>query len=163
MTASLPSPEERLRAAGQRVTAQRVLLLRLLDESQEHLDAEGLYERARREMPDINLSTVYRNLAVLKEAGLVEQRYFAREHGREYFEPSTSAEHYHFTCLSCGRVVEFETPLIARVRAELQAQHGVRVRHACICFEGICADCAARGQTVPPAKEIIPHDPPSHV
>ncbi len=149
MSTSLPSPEERLRAAGQRVTSQRVLLLRLLDESKEHLDAEALYARARREMPDINLSTVYRNLAVLKEAGLVEQRYFAREHGREYFEPSTANEHYHFTCLVCGRVVEFETPLIARVRAELQARHGVRVRHACICFEGVCADCAARGQTVP--------------
>jgi Fe2+ or Zn2+ uptake regulation protein len=138
------TPEERLRAVGQRVTAQRILLMRLLDASEEHLDAEALYERARLEIPDINLSTVYRNLTVLKQAGLVEQRYFARDHSREYYESSAAVEHYHFTCLSCGRVVEFDTPLIAKVRSDLQAQHGVQIRHACICFEGVCGDCAAR-------------------
>ncbi|NOX63315.1 MAG: transcriptional repressor [Chloroflexi bacterium] len=140
---SMPTPEERLRAAGQRVTAPRVLLIRLLDEAEEHLDAEELYRRARRELPSINLSTVYRNLAVLKEAGLVEQRYFARDHSREYFESAVQEEHYHFTCLSCGKVVEFETPLIAKVRVDLEAQLGVDIRHACICFEGLCAECAA--------------------
>ena len=147
---SLPTPEERLRAAGQRVTAQRVLLIRLLDEANEHLDAEELYRRARREMPNINLSTVYRNLTALKEAGLVEQRYFARDHSREYFESAVQDEHYHFTCLSCGKVVEFETPLIAKVRHDLQAQLGVDIRHACICFEGLCAECAAAEKRTQP-------------
>lgn len=135
------TPEDRLRNAGQRVTSQRVLLLRLLDESDEHLDAEELYRRASVEMPDINLSTVYRNLTVLKEAGLVSQRYFARDHSREYFETATPEEHYHFTCLSCGAIVEFETPLIMRVRNDLKKQHGVDIRHACICFEGLCSTC----------------------
>ena len=98
------TPEDRLRAAGQRVTGQRLLLIRLLDQSERHLDAEALYERARQEMPEINLSTVYRTLAVLKDAGLVEQRYFARDHGREFYEATGTVEHYHFTCLNCGRV-----------------------------------------------------------
>lgn len=143
------TPEQRLRAAGQRITAQRSLILKLLDASEGHLDAETLHERARQEMPDINLSTVYRTLAVLKEAGLVEQRYFARDHSREYFEPSTAVEHYHFTCLGCGRVVEFDTPLIAKVRTDLQTQHSVQIRHACICFEGVCAVCAAKAPAHP--------------
>lgn len=138
------TPEDRLRAAGQRVTGQRVLLMRLLDESDKHLDAEELYERARLEMPDINLSTVYRTLTVLKEAGLVDQRYFARDHGREYYETPGGVEHYHFTCQGCGKVVEFATPLIAQARGELEMLHGVRVRHACICFEGTCAECAVK-------------------
>ncbi|MCO6452569.1 MAG: transcriptional repressor [Caldilineales bacterium] len=141
-TPTLPeAPEERLRNAGQRVTSQRILLLRLLDEANDHLDAEELYRRASKEMPDINLSTVYRNLSVLQEAGLVSQRYFARDHSREYFETATPEEHYHFTCLSCGAIVEFETPLISRVRNDLKTEHGVDIRHACICFEGVCAAC----------------------
>lgn len=141
MTASL-SPEERLRAAGQRVTAQRVLVLRLLDASAGHLDAEALFHAAQQEMPEINLSTIYRNLALLTRAGLVEQRYFARDHSREYFELATTAEHYHFTCTQCGKIIEFETPLIAQVRSDLKQQHTVSIRHACICFEGLCPDCA---------------------
>lgn len=149
---TLISPEERLRAAGQRITAQRSLILRLLDASEGHLDAEALHERARLEMPEINLSTVYRTLAVLKEAGLVEQRYFARDHSREYYESTAAVEHYHFTCLGCGRVVEFNTPLITKVRTDLQAQHGVQIRHACICFEGVCAECAAKS----PAQSLTP-------
>lgn len=150
------TPEERLRAAGQRITAQRSLILRLLDASDQHLDAEALHERARLEMPEINLSTVYRTLAVLKQAGLVEQRYFARDHSREYYESSTAVEHYHFTCLGCGRVVEFDTPLIAKVRSDLQAQHRVQIRHACICFEGVCADCADKMPAQPPTTQGTP-------
>ena len=132
----------RLRQSGQRVTAQRLLLLRLLEESDGHLNADELYRRAREEMPDINLSTVYRNLQALEATGLVDRRYFSRDHSREYYEMPSSPEHYHFTCKGCGAVSEFETPLIEQVRQDLQRTHGVTLRHACMCFEGYCAECS---------------------
>lgn len=137
----LLSPEEQLRSSGHRVTPQRVLLLRLLEEANEHQDAESLYKRASAEDASISLATVYRTLAVLKELGLVEQRYFARDHSKEYYEPTRRSEHYHFTCTNCGRVIEFSTPLIAEVSRSVGERHGLKVTHACVCFEGLCDQC----------------------
>ena len=135
------SPAEQLRVAGHRVTPQRVLLLRLLEEANEHLDAESLYQRASAEDASISLATVYRTLAVFKKLGLVEQRYFARAHSKEYYEPTRRSEHHHFTCTNCGRVIEFSTPLIAEVSRAVSERHGLRVTHACVCFEGLCDAC----------------------
>lgn len=133
-----------LEHAGLRVTPQRVLVLEILEEAEEHLDAEAIYERARRRDPKVSLATVYRTLAKLKEVGLVEQRYFARDHRREYYEASHKEEHYHFTCLGCGKVIEVHTPRIAQARQELSEALGLEFTHACICFEGFCAECAAK-------------------
>lgn len=136
--------KQALRDEGLRVTSQRTLILEIIERSEGHLDAEDIYFRARQQDPKLSLSTVYRTLNLLKEMGLVEQRYFARDHSREYYESATAPEHYHFTCVACGQVVEFETPLIRRLKDDLRQKHGVDFSHACICFEGYCAKCRAR-------------------
>ncbi len=135
---------QQLVQAGLRVTPQRLLVMEILEESDDHLDAEAIYERARDRDPKVSLATVYRTLAKLKEVGLVEQRYFARDHKREYYEASHKEEHYHFTCLGCGKVIEVHTPRIAQAQEELSAALGLVFTHACICFEGFCPECAAR-------------------
>ncbi len=137
--------EQSLHQTGRRMTAQRALILSALEPADRHLDAEGIYEIARRDHPNLNLATVYRTLAVLKEMGLVEQRYFARDHKREYYEAVGKREHYHFTCMACGKVIEVETPRIRQARQELSAALGLTFTHACVCFEGYCVACAASG------------------
>src|SRR3990172_6705094 len=97
-----PQLADSLHTAGLRLTPQRTLILSILNETDEHLDAEGIYDLARSRLPGLNLATVYRTLAVLKHMGLIEQRYFARDHRREYYEAVGKREHYHFTCLGCG-------------------------------------------------------------
>ncbi len=140
---------QQLAQAGLRVTPQRLLVMEILEEADEHLDAEAIYERARDRDPRVSLATVYRTLAKLKEVGLVEQRYFARDHKREYYETSHKEEHYHFTCLGCGKVIEVHTPRIAQAQEELSKALGLIFTHACICFEGFCPECAARRQEGP--------------
>ena len=87
---------------------------------------------------------MYRTLAVLKGEGLIEQRYLARDHAREHYEPVGAPEHYHFTCLGCRRVVEVQSPRVNQLRAELEAELGLRVLQACLCLEGYCQTCAAK-------------------
>ena len=132
-----------LHASGRRLTPQRALILSILQHSDEHLDAEAIWQTAQRRDASLNLATVYRTLAVLKEMGLIEQRYFARDHKREFYEAVGKREHYHFTCLGCGEVIEFETPRIGQARREISETLGLRLVSACVCFEGYCAKCAA--------------------
>lgn len=131
-----------LHDSGRRLTPQRALILSIIEGTSEHLDAAQILELAQRANPNLNLATVYRTLTVLKEMGLVQQRYFARDHKREYYEASTKREHYHFTCLECGRIVEVQTPRLMQARQELAQQLGLVFTHTCVCFEGYCAECA---------------------
>ncbi len=135
-----------LRASGHRITSQRQIVLQVVETSAEHLDAEAIYRRAREKDPKISLATVYRTLTVLKDMGLIEQRYLARDHAREHYEPVGAPQHYHFTCLGCRQVIEFQSPRVKEMTAELQRALGVQVAHACICLEGYCQTCAAKRQ-----------------
>jgi Fur family ferric uptake transcriptional regulator len=131
--------EKAYRSAGRRLTRQRRLVLKALGESDGHLDAESLYDRARVEDPEISLATVYRTLAALKEIGLVEEHRLGGDHFR--YEPVGREPHYHFTCRRCGRVIEFETPLVARIREDLTEEKGVSVTSTHLHLSGYCADC----------------------
>ena len=133
-----------LRASGRRVTAQRQTVLDVVEGSARHLDAQAIYQLARVRDHGISLATVYRTLAVLKDMGLVEQSYLARDHAREHYEPVGSPEHYHFTCLGCHEVIEFKSARVMQMTAELNREVGVRVAHVCICLEGYCRACAPK-------------------
>lgn len=130
-----------LHSHGMRLTGQRKLILQVLEEAGGHLDAESVFERAHKLDERVSLATVYRTLQLLKQMGLVDQHFTSREHNREVYEPVGAAEHYHFSCVKCGKVVEFQTPLIDRARKQIGQKLGIHVIHGCVCFEGYCAAC----------------------
>ena len=61
------------------------------------------------------------------------------EHG--HYEAVQDSPHYHFTCLGCGRVIEFDTPLVVQIEQELHEREGVRVVSAHLDLSGYCAQC----------------------
>jgi len=131
-----------LHSQGMRLTGQRKLILQVLEDAGGHLDAEAVFERAHKRDERVSLATVYRTLELLKKMGLVDQHYTSREHLREVYEPVGANEHYHFSCIKCGRVIEFQSPMIDRARRQLARELGIKVLHACACFEGYCASCS---------------------
>lgn len=139
MSESSDHLRDALRATGRRLTSQRRLILEVLEESDEHLDAEALYEKVKVRDPDVSLATIYRTLAVLKEVGLAEEHRLGEEHG--HYEAVLGEPHYHFTCLGCGEVIEFDAPLVIRIEQELSEQEGVRVTSTDLHMSGYCACC----------------------
>lgn len=135
--------KDTLRRSRRRMTAQRELILNTLSRSRVHLDAETIWERAQQLDPSVNLATVYRTLSVLKDMGLVDQRYFAHEHRRELYEPMGKPEHHHFTCVRCGKVIEFKTDKVQALREELRDM-GLAPQRACVCIEGHCRACSGK-------------------
>ena len=129
-----------LQATGKRLTSQRRLLLKVLAESRAHLDAEEIYALAKQKDPNISLATVYRTLNMLAEAGIVQERANIRDGQRHYYEV-TDTIHYHFTCLSCQRVIEFEAPLIEQTIAELAERLNLDIVHTRVHLDGYCPAC----------------------
>jgi Fur family ferric uptake transcriptional regulator len=152
MNESIDRLRDTFRATGRRLTSQRRLILEVLEESAVHLDAETLFVRARARDPEISLATVYRTLAVFKEMGLVEEHALGEEHG--HFEAARNGPHYHFVCLGCGEVIEFDAPSMAQVVQEVSEQEGVCVTDVDLRLSGYCARCQikAAGQQNHPAE-----------
>lgn len=133
---------DQLRVSGLRATPQRILVLRVLQETDQHLDAETIWLRARQVEPEISLATVYRTLAKLQETNLVTQRFFDRDHKREAFAAVYQEERFFFTCRNCKQVIQLRTPLLAQARRQWEQELGLVFSQGCMCFDGYCAACA---------------------
>jgi len=140
------------RARAHRLTRQRKLVLEIIKESQGHLDAETLYLQAKTRHAPISLATVYRSLAFLKDAGLVQEQRLGEDHG--HFESAQTTPHYHFTCLSCGQVIEFEAPQVLELARWLSAKKNLQVTELNLHLSGYCAQCAGRSQPAAPKTRI---------
>lgn len=134
---------ETLRAEGKRITPQRSLLLDVIRRSKGHLGADQIYHLARERDPRISLSTVYRNLNLLKELGLISRLHLDEEH--HHYELKDAANHYHLICSSCGRVIEFDSSLVEQLMADVSAEKDFVVERVRIDLTGLCVECRDKG------------------
>ncbi len=125
----------------QRSTEQRQIIQSILQQADGHLDADKIYQQARQRSPRISLSTVYRNLQLFKEMGLVEEHQFG---SRRYYEPTPQAKHHHLVCLGCGRVFAFTCPSTERLKSMLSKEEGFKVTDANVHLAGYCPECQQR-------------------
>ena len=118
---------------------KRNAILTCLRSSREHPSAELLHAALQQTSPDISLGTVYRNLNLFKEQGLITS--VATVNGVERFDPDTEP-HVHFICHTCGAVAHLErldTPETLSAKAE--AAIGCKVGQCQLYFTGQCRTC----------------------
>jgi len=130
---------KKLSKAGVRVTNQRSLILDIIRRGEGHLDAHEVYRQASEKYPRISLSTVYRNLRLLKELGLVDELHFDENH--HHYEVKSSAEHHHVVCLGCGKVVEFHCPLSQHMKESIGEVEGFDIVSTEVRMAGYCSRC----------------------
>mgnify|MGYP001069922330 FL=1 len=116
-----------LKKAGIRVTRQRIALLSVLAEADDHPDAVDLHNRAKEIEPSVSLATVYRTLSVLEEGGVVHRHAF--DGGGARFETSHEAHHDHILDVDTGEVVEFQSDKIEQLQDEIARELGYEVIH----------------------------------
>jgi Fe2+ or Zn2+ uptake regulation protein len=134
-----------MRAKGLRLTHQRKILADLLDSAHEHLDAESVYQRARRQDPHIHRATVYRTLNTLKKLGLVDELDLLHITGdRHYYEIRPSVFHIHLVCVTCGGVQEPSGRFWEEIRGRVQRETGFRPEVIRLEMGGLCTDCQGK-------------------
>lgn len=130
---------EDLRSSGIHPTQQRLRVFQTLTESKGHLSAEEIHGLIRSQTPRIGLATIYRTLHALKEKGLVEEHRFNDEFSR--YEAKPAKHHDHLICIECGKVVEFDQPVIEQLQvAAARENHFTIVSHRLEIY-GICESC----------------------
>ncbi|HEX8759275.1 MAG TPA: Fur family transcriptional regulator [Pseudonocardiaceae bacterium] len=129
------SPVSRLRS-----TRQRTAVARLLDDTDDFRSAQEIHEKLRRSGEGIGLTTVYRTLQTLADAGEIDVLRTAT--GEAVYRRCSAHHHHHLVCRDCGRTVEVEEPTVELWAEKIADEHGfINVGHT-VEISGTCPDCA---------------------
>lgn len=127
-----------LKGSGVRITPQRHAVLDFLLNSESHPTADEIYKALEGKFPNMSVATVYNNLRVLKEIGLVRELTYGDSSSR--FDCDTT-EHYHVICEECGKIVDFYYPILDEVETLAGQVTGFDVSHHRLEVYGTCEDC----------------------
>ncbi|MGI5337913.1 Fur family transcriptional regulator [Streptomyces sp. CA-181903] len=123
-----------------RATKQRAAVAAALDEVDEFRSAQELHDMLRHRGASVGLTTVYRTLQSLADAGEVDV--LRTSEGEAVYRRCSSGHHHHLVCRMCGKAVEVEGPAVETWADTIAREHGfVDVAHTVEVF-GTCGDCA---------------------
>ncbi|WGI22808.1 Fur family transcriptional regulator [Amylibacter sp. IMCC11727] len=126
MDRTTPTIIQRCEAAGLRMTEQRRVIARVLQNSTDHPDVEELYARAAAQDASISIATVYRTVKLFEESGILERLEFGD--GRARYEDAERDHHDHLIDLTTGQVIEFVDPEIEELQERIAAKLGYTLR-----------------------------------
>ncbi|MDQ0091236.1 Fur family peroxide stress response transcriptional regulator [Paenibacillus anaericanus] len=129
---------DQLKINGVRITPQRHAILTFLMESMGHPTADEIYRSLEPRFPNMSVATVYNNLKMFIEAGMVRELTYGDNSSR--FDADVS-NHYHVICEKCGKIKDFMYPSLEEVERKAEEMTGFRVRGHRMELYGVCNEC----------------------
>ena len=133
--------KEIIRQKGLKYTKQREIIFETILDSNEHLNAEEVYNSIRTKYPDVNIgiATVYRALVFLEEADLISSVSLNKD-GKK-FETNFKNHHDHLICVRCNKIVEFHDDEIEQRQEIAAVEKGFSLVSHTMNLYGVCKDC----------------------
>ena len=129
----------RLGELGYRLTPQRLMVVKAVEEADSHISAEEIYLQVRAIYPHMNISTVYRTLELLGELGLVTETDMGD--GRVRYHGIGKGHHHHLVCQKCGATIDVEESILNSLWDEIGKRYGFEVNMKHLAFFGLCSRC----------------------
>ena len=127
-----------------RMTHQRSTILEELRKSRTHPTADEVYASVRRRLPRISLATVYRNLDLLAQAGMIQMVELG---GCPRRYDGWVDDHIHVRCTGCGEVGDVSDGLLGRARERVEKLSGYDITGHHLEFTGLCPVCRKKAKT----------------
>src|SRR5690625_410979 len=127
-----------LKESGVRITPQRHAVLDYLLHSQSHPTADEIYRALESKFPNMSVATVYNNLRVLREIGLIRELTYGDDSSR--FDCNMT-KHYHIICKQCDKIVDFHYPTLDEVESLAEQVTGFEVSDHRLELYGTCEAC----------------------
>jgi len=129
----------RLSKLGYRMTPQRLMILSAIEDSDTHISAEEIYAQVTTQYPQINISTVYRTLELLKQLGLVTETDLGD--GLVRYHSAEKGHHHHLVCTMCGSVTDLDEEVVSPLQEVILRKYQFipDLRHLVIF--GRCVSC----------------------
>lgn len=127
---------------GLKVTPQRVFIYQEMVKAKDHPSIDEIYQRVKKSLSNISFDTVYRTALSFFEIGIVD---IVEGHsGSRRFDANT-AQHHHFRCLKCHKIIDFDSDYYDQVTIPQELQSRFKVLNQKIILEGICDECGKKG------------------
>jgi len=135
--------KEVLKDKGYKLTPQRRAILNsIIENNGNHLTVEELYEKVKKDCPEIGLATVYRTVQLLEEVGFICKLDFDEGCSRyELVNENEEHHHHHLICNICGKVMEVEGDLLGELEKNIEDNYEFKILNHNVKFYGICKDC----------------------
>jgi Fur family ferric uptake transcriptional regulator len=130
----------KLSEQGYRLTPQRLMILSTIENASSHISAEEIYTQVVAKYPNVNISTVYRTLELLKRLGLVTETDLGG--GRVRYHPVDKGHHHHLVCQECGAIIDLDESVLVPLKNTLLHDYKfvADLRHLAIF--GHCVKCS---------------------
>jgi Fur family ferric uptake transcriptional regulator len=128
-----------------RLTTQRQIILEELDKVTSHPTANEVYDMVRKRLPRIGLGTIYRNLELMAESGIILKLVVG---GTQKRFDATVEKHYHIRCTNCGRVDDVDIEVQEKINQIAAESCDYKIFGHHIEFSGICRDCSTNMQSI---------------
>ncbi len=148
--------EDACAAKGIRMTEQRRIIARLLNDATDHPDVEELYRRASAIDAKISIATVYRTVKLFEDAGVITRHDFGA--GRARYESIPEEHHDHLIDLRSGEVIEFRDEEIERLQQAMAKRLGFRLVDHRLELYGVPLDPRGSDATDPDPQAPDPKD-----
>jgi len=129
----------KLSELGYRLTPQRLMILSAIENSDNHISAEEIYAQIVARYPNVNISTVYRTMELLKRLGLVTETDLGE--GRVRYHPTEKGHHHHLVCRECGATIDLDDSLLAPLKNALLREYNFMADLKHLAIFGRCVKC----------------------
>ncbi|WCK55359.1 Fur family transcriptional regulator [Aneurinibacillus sp. Ricciae_BoGa-3] len=129
---------EKLKGSGVRITPQRQAILSFLIETMTHPTADEIYKMLETKFPNMSVATIYNNLKVFKDLGLIKELTYGDASSR--FDANLQT-HYHAICDRCGKIEDFYTENLSNVEQVAAKITGFKVASHRMEVYGTCRSC----------------------
>jgi len=130
----------KLSELGYRLTPQRMMILSAIENSDDHISAEEIYAQVVAKYSNVNISTVYRTLELLKRLGLVTETDLGE--GRVRYHPADKGHHHHLVCKECGAIIDLDESVMASVKDTLLREYKFIADLEHLAILGRCVNCS---------------------
>jgi Fur family peroxide stress response transcriptional regulator len=127
-----------------RSTKQRSMILEVLKGTKTHPTAGWVYEQVKEHYSNISLGTIYRNLNLLKDNGIIKELKFGKNTARY---DANSEHHHHIFCLECGKLEDVKCTVHPDLTKTVEEENGYKIVTHQLEFSGICPDCLNNSST----------------
>ena len=135
---------KKLRDNNYKVTAQRMAIIRVLASSDGHPSVEQIYEQLKTDFPTMSLTTVYRNVILIKSFGEVLELGFPD--GSNRYDGNMPYPHPHVVCVRCKKIIDPDVSRLEDITAEVADETGFDIITHRVDFFGICPDCRGKSE-----------------
>ncbi len=132
--------KELLDRKGLKYTYERECIYDEIQKMSHHFDADSLYDRFKKRGARVARATVYRNLPLLLEAGVIQKS--AGEGKRDFYEKTDKRGHHdHMVCLACKKIIEFQSEELEALQERLSGEHQFQLVFHDHRLFGYCQNC----------------------